>query len=83
MAAIELYLMAGLGLAAGMPLGNRLNTIFLGKFQTETFTFRLHLPLWTYVCASAIELSLVAWSLSQGVRQLRSIDLAQATKARE
>jgi len=82
-AAVEIYLMAGLGLLLGMPAGKWLNEQFMGMFQTETFAHRPILPPWAYAVAAAIVLGLVAWSLREGVNKLRTIDLAQATKARE
>ncbi|MBI5834541.1 MAG: FtsX-like permease family protein [Armatimonadetes bacterium] len=82
-AALEIYLMAGLGLAVGFPFGTWLNRGFLGSFETDMFTFRSHLPLWTYGFAALVVLTLVSWSLRAGVEKLRTIDLAQATKARE
>jgi len=82
-AALEIYLMAGLGLAVGFPFGTWLNRGFLGSFETDMFTFRSELPWWTYAFAALVVLTLVSWSLRAGVEKLRTIDLAQATKARE
>ena len=82
-AALEIYLMAGVGLAVGFPFGTWLNRGFLTSFETEMFTFRSDLPVWTYAFAAVVVLSLVSWSLRAGVEKLRTIDLAQATKARE
>jgi len=82
-AALEVYLMATLGLAVGLPCGTQLNRAFLTSFETETFSYRADLPYWTHLFAAAIVFALVAWSLRAGVRHLSRIDLAQATKARE
>lgn len=82
-AALEVYLLATVGLLVGSPLGNAMNRAFLKSFESDTMSMRAFLPPWTYAVAAAIVLGLVGWSLRAGVRRLATMDLAQATKARE
>lgn len=82
-AAVEIYAMAALGLLGGLPLGAWMNTAYMRLFETETFSFRAVTPLWAYVDVILIVLVLVAVSLRGGVQRLRTMDLAQATKALE
>ncbi len=82
-AAVETYAMAGLALLVGLPLGTWMNAQYLKLFETDTMAFKPHLPLWAYVLVSVIVLGLVALSMRGGLQRLRTMDLAQATKARE
>ncbi|NUP99778.1 MAG: ABC transporter permease, partial [Armatimonadetes bacterium] len=82
-AAVEMYLMALLALVFGLPLGTWLNTQYLSVYETETTSFRSEMPLWAYLMVTAMVLGMVALSLRAGLNRLRTMDLAQATKARE
>lgn len=83
LAALELYALAALGLAAGLPIGAHLNALYIESYSTDTMTFRALLPPWTYVATAALVFGLVAWVSRAGRRYLRDLDLAQATKIRE
>jgi putative ABC transport system permease protein len=82
-AAVEVYSMATLGLILGLPLGIWMNAKFLAVYNTETFNFQPSLPPWIFLATGAIVYGLVAISLYTGLTRLRTMDLAQATKARE
>ena len=83
LAAIELALLATLGLIVGIPLGAKLNELFMASYTTETMSFRSILPWWVYVVTVLIVYALVAYSAYGARQQLSRMDLAQATKARE
>ena len=82
-AAVEMYAMAAAGLCFGLPLGYWLNVQFMRLYETENTSFNGRLPLWAYVMVVAIVFSLVAVSMRGGLQRLKTMDLAQATKARE
>ncbi len=82
-AAVEIYVMAVIGMALGMPLGTWMNDAQMRVYETETFVFKTTMTIWVYVIATAIVLGLVSLSLRSGVKRLRTMDLAQATKARD
>jgi putative ABC transport system permease protein len=82
-AAVELCALAALGLAIGIPLGNALNSLFINSFATENMTFRALVPPWIHATAALIVYALVAISSYGALRGLRTMDLAQATKATE
>ena len=82
-AAVEVYFMALLGLAAGLPLGVWMLTAYMGLFETDIMSFPACLPPWCYAAVVVMVFGLVTWSLRSGVERLRTMDLAQATKARE
>lgn len=81
--AFELYVLAMLGLIVGIPLGVRLNTLFMASYNTENMTFRAVLPPWVHVVTVAIVFALVGASAWAGARRIAAMDLSQATKARE
>jgi len=83
LAAIELCILAGMGLLIGMPFGVALNSLYMSSFTTENMSFRPVLPWWVYLVTVLIVAALVALSSYEGMRRLRTMDLAQATKARE
>ncbi|MFQ6131162.1 MAG: ABC transporter permease [Armatimonadota bacterium] len=83
LAALELSVLAGAGLVVGIPLGKYLNTLFIASFTTENMAFRAILPPWIHLTAIMIVFGLVALSSYAGMRRLRTMDLPQATKARE
>jgi putative ABC transport system permease protein len=83
LAGAELSVLAVIGLVAGLPLGVTLNKLFIASFTTENMAFRPILPCWVYVVTVLIVVGLVAFSSYSGMRHLRGMDLAQATKARE
>ena len=83
LAALELCVLAGVGLVVGIPLGVVLNSLFMKSFATENMQFRAILPPWVFVTTTLIVFALVALSAYAGLRRLRAMDLAQATKARE
>ena len=82
-AAVEIYSMATVGLLLGIPLGIWMNAKFLAVYNTETFNFEPALPAWIFLVTIGIVYSLVALSLHNGLVRLRTMDLAQATKAQE
>ncbi|MBI2301481.1 MAG: ABC transporter permease [Armatimonadetes bacterium] len=82
-AAVEVYFMALLGLLAGLPLGKWMNYEYMKMFETDTMSFKQILPVWAYLAVVGIVVGLVALSLREGVARLRTMDLAQATKARD
>lgn len=82
-AAVEMYLMATLGLIAGLPAGAWLNEQYLSLYETDTASFPALLPWWAHVLVVLLVYALVAISLRGGTHRLRTMDLAQATKARE
>jgi putative ABC transport system permease protein len=82
-AAVEVYGMATFGLLIGLPLGIKMNAIFLAVYNTETFNFKPALPPWIFLAVIGIVYGLVAFSLRSGLMRLRAMDLAQATKALE
>ncbi len=83
LASIELYALAGLGLAVGLPMGAAVNTAFINSFSTDNMAFPTDVPLWVHLAATALVLALVSYSSWMGMRRLRGMDLSQATKARE
>lgn len=83
LAALELCVLAAVGLIVGLPLGAALNTWFISSFTTENMAFRAILPPWVHLTAVLIVFGLVALSSYGGMRRLRAMDLSQATKARE
>jgi len=66
-----------------MPFGVALNSLYMSSFTTENMSFRPVLPWWVYLVTVLIVAALVALSSYEGMRRLRTMDLAQATKARE
>lgn len=82
-AAVELCVLAALGLLVGIPLGKWLNHLYIQSFTTESLAFRAILPLWIYFTTAGIVYALVGLSSWSALRRLRGMDLAQATKARE
>jgi len=82
-AAVEMYAMAALALVFGLPFGSWLNEQYLALYETENTSFSGELPLWAYFAVIGIVLVLVAYSMRDGLQRLRTMDLAQATKARE
>jgi len=82
-AAVEMYAMAVLALVFGLPLGAWLNEQYLSMYETENTSFNGELPLWAYLAVVVIVFALVAFSMRDGLERLRTMDLAQATKARE
>lgn len=82
-AAVEIYVMGVLGLVLGMPLGTWMNAAQMRVYETETFVFKSTMTGGVYLAATGVVFALVTLSLVGGVRRLRSLDLAQATKARE
>jgi putative ABC transport system permease protein len=80
---LELYALAVLGLAVGIPVGAAVNTAFLNSFATDNMAFRTELPPWVHVTTAALVLALVSYSSWAGMRRLRRMDLSEATKARE
>lgn len=82
-AAVEMYAMAALALVFGLPLGTWLNDQYLALYETENTSFSGELPRWAYFVVVGIVLALVAFSMRSGLQRLRTMDLAQATKARE
>lgn len=83
LAGVELLFLAALGLVVGCPLGAWLHRAFMASYETETISFSAELPAWTFLVSIAAVLALVGVSTLLGTRRLRSLDLAQATKARE
>ncbi len=82
-AAAELCVLTALGLLVGIPLGKWLNHLYIQSFSTESLAFRAVLPLWIYVATVLMVYVLVGLSSWGALRRLRSMDLAQATKAGE
>ena len=83
LAGVELLALAVLGLLVGLPLGSELNRFFATSYNTDNMEFRAFLPPWVHVTTLVIVLGLVFVSTWLGMRRLRGMDLAQATKARE
>jgi len=83
LAAVELCVLAGLGLLLGIPLGKALNALYMQSFATENMAFRAIVPWWVYLVTIMMVYGLVALSSYGAMRRLRSMNLAQATKAAE
>ncbi len=83
LAALELCVLAAIGLIVGIPIGVALNSAFISSFTTENMAFRPILPPWVHLTAVLVVFGLVALSAYGGMRRLRAMDLPQATKARE
>ncbi|MBD3175051.1 MAG: FtsX-like permease family protein, partial [Armatimonadia bacterium] len=83
LASIELYVMAVLGLIAGIPAGAVTNTAFIESFSTEQMSFPSTLPPWVFAATAILVLLTVSYSSWRGRKTLASMDLSQATKARE
>jgi len=82
-AAIELCVLAALGILVGVPLGKWLNYLYMQSFTTESLAFRAILPLWIYAATIALVYALVGLSSWGTLRRLHAMDLAQGTKASE
>ena len=83
LAAIELAVLGALGLCLGIPMGVKLNELFIGSFTTENWQFRAIMPWWVHVVTVVTVFGLVGFSSYLTKRRLATMDLAQATKARE
>jgi putative ABC transport system permease protein len=83
LAALELCVLAALGLVVGIPLGAYLNSFFMRSFETDSMAFRAILPWWTHAATVATVFALVAVSAYSGMRRLRAMNLAHATKSPE
>jgi putative ABC transport system permease protein len=81
--AIELCVLSALGILVGIPLGKWLNQLYIQSFTTESLAFRAIVPPWIYFATVFIVYALVGLSSWGALRRLRTMDLAQATKARE
>ena len=83
LAAVELCVLAGLGLLLGIPLGKALNVLYMQSFATENMAFRAIVPWWVYLVTIVMVYGLVALSSYGAMRRLRAMNLAQATKGAE
>ena len=72
-----------LGLCLGLPMGVKLNELFIASYTTENWCFRAIMPWWVHVVTVIVVFGLVGLSSYLSMRRLATMDLAQATKARE